>query len=550
MKAAMTDDEFEVLRRVLEKVAGLVHDTTRRDSLNFSVMSRVDATGCSSVAAYLGLLAGPKGELERQRLIDAVTIQETHFFRNPPQIRALRQHVLPELIRRCVTHDRPLTIWSAGCSTGEEPYSLAMLIREVLPMATREHVRILGTDVSHRALELAATAQYGQRAVQMAEPVDLARWFTGVGENYLVRDDVRELVEFRRHNLVTEAPPFAPGEVDLVLCRNVTIYFNRATTKALMSRFHTVLTDGGYLFLGHSETLWQMSDAFTLVPLGDAFVYRRDEPTQPAERRAVLPERRTEEGDPPILLRERRGRPDRRDRADRSHVDGGAANSAGNAESVEGSRSIALPRGPALPPGWPNGVASPSSGNASSPPPKQVPDDARKPASAAASEHVAAARLALAAGRYADAVAAAESAARADSLLVDPHLVAGEALVNLGRDGDAVKELRQAVYLQPDCAPAHLLLAGALDRLGEPAAAGRAYRAAAATVAELPAEKVAVFFGGREAAELVELCIRLAMQAERAARTNDIKRAASRTANRAAGDHGDGSPDATKGRDR
>jgi chemotaxis protein methyltransferase CheR len=99
---------------------------------------------------------------------------------------------------------------------------------------------------------------------------------------------------------------------------------------------------------------------------------------------------------------------------------------------------------------------------------------------------------------------------RSNSLLVEPHLVAGEALVNLGRDADAVKELRQAVYLQADCAPAHLLLAGALDRLGEPAAA---------TVSELPQELVAAFFGGREASELVELCIRLAMQAERAART-------------------------------
>jgi chemotaxis protein methyltransferase CheR len=103
-------------------------------------------------------------------------------------------------------------------------------------------------------------------------------------------------------------------------------------------------------------------------------------------------------------------------------------------------------------------------------------------------------------------------------------LIAGEALVNLGRDADAVKELRQAVYLKADCAPAHLLLAGALDRLGEPAAAGRAYRAAAATVRSLPGDLVSAFFGGREASELVELCIRLAMQAERAARSKGMAR--------------------------
>lgn len=514
MKAPMTDDEFGILRRILEKAAGLVHDESRRDSLNFSVMSRVDACGVSSVASYLALLAGPNGVAERQKLVDVVTIQETHFFRNPPQIRALRQHVLPELIRRAVSQDRPLKIWSAGCSTGEEPYSIAMLVRELLPMATREHVRILGTDVSESALEIARAARYGARAVQMAEPLDLARWFTISGDTYSVRDDVRELVELRQQNLVTDELPFEPGEVDLLLCRNVTIYFNRATTKLLMSRFHTILADGGYLFLGHSETLWQMNDAFTLVPLGDAFVYRRDAPRPAPERRAVLPERRTEEGDAPILLQERR-------RADRRHRPDGSEPATG--------RSIALPRG-ASQPGWPQ-LSTPSK-----------PDQAGRRAAAravpgvgaeSASEHVAIARLALAAGRYADAVVAAARAVRADSLLVDPHLVAGEALVNLGRDADAVRELRQAVYLQPDCAPAHLLLAGALDRLGETAAAGRAYRAAAATVAELPAEQVAVFFGGREAVELVELCIRLAMQAERAARTKDMKRGLAGGAGRA-----------------
>jgi chemotaxis protein methyltransferase CheR len=491
----MTDEEFDILRRILEKAAGLVHDETRRDSLNFSVMSRVDATGVGSVAAYLGLLSGPHGDSERQRLIDSTTIQETHFFRNPPQIRALRQQVLPELIRRSVAKDRPLTIWSAGCSTGEEPYSVAMLVRELLPMATRDHVRVVGTDVSAAALDFAAAARYGARAVQMAEPLDLARWFTVSADSYVVRSDVRELVELRLQNLVTEPLPFEPGEVDLLLCRNVTIYFNRATTKALMARFHTVLADGGYLFLGHAETLWQMSDAFTLVPLGDAFVYRRDDPEKATEKRAVLPERRTEEGDAPILLQERRNRADRRKRSAPSSAQG-----LSNADGAGRGRTVSLPRGTALPPGWP--VVGRSS----------------------ASDHVAAARSALAAGRYADAVVAAARAVRADSLLVDPHLVAGEALVNLGRDADAVRELRQAVYLEPSCAPAHLLLAGALDRLGEPAAAGRAYRAAAATVSELPAEKVSTFFGGREAGELVELCIRLAMQAERAARTKDMAR--------------------------
>jgi chemotaxis protein methyltransferase CheR len=512
----MTDEEFEILREILEKSAGLVHDASRRDSLAFAIAGRMEATGTISVGGYLDMLAGSQGAAERQHLIDVVTIQETHFFRNPPQIRALRQHVLPELIRRSVASDRPLTIWSAGCSTGEEPYSVAMMIRELMPMATRDHVRILGTDVSASALAFAEAGRYGRRAVQMAEPVDLARWFNVAADSYAVRDDVRNLVELRLHNLITEAPPFEAGEVDLLLCRNVTIYFNRDTTKSLMGRFHTALSDGGYLFLGHSETLWQMSDAFTLVSLGDAFVYRRDDRS---DRRATLPDRRTEAGDPPILLTERR--------------------TTGGRRPEDGGPSIALPPGTALPGNWvPGAVPPPSLPGPSARPvvpaprpdpgsrPFGLPERRRRTPSDKAGEvpdpkapdPIATARGALAAGRYEDVVVAAMVAAKQNPMSVDAHLLCGEALVNLGRDADAVVELRQAVYLRADCAPAHLLLAGALSRLDEPAAAGRAYRAAAATVGGMPADKVAAFFGGRGADELVELCIRLAMQAERAAR--------------------------------
>jgi chemotaxis protein methyltransferase CheR len=546
MRYLMTDAEFDLLRRILEGAAGLVHDESRRDSLVFSVSGRIEATGAASVAAYLGLLAGPSGAIERQRLIDVVTIQETHFFRNPPQIRALRQHVLPELIRRSVALNRPLTIWSAGCSTGEEPYSLAMLVRELLPMATPEHVRIIGSDVSASALDFARAATYGARAVQMAEPIDLGRWFDVARDSYVVRDDVRELVELRLHNLITEPPPFAPGEVDLLLCRNVTIYFNRATTKALIGRFHATLSDGGYLFLGHSETLWQMSDAFTLVPLGDAFVYRRDDGP---EARVTLPDRRTEAGDAPILLQERRGRSERRRRSGADSKPGAASSSdTGPGSGRPGSSGLTLPAGQALPGGWPPAGGQPMTLPTGQPSRALPPQGRREPtgtdgpraaarrelgaaaagragstgagtADTTTADFLTKARNALTGGRYAEAVVAAGRAAKADPMLVEPHLIAGEALVNLGRDGDAVKELRQALYVQSDCAPALLLLAGALDRLGEPAAAGRAYRSAAATVGDLPPEKVAGFFGGRDAAELVALCIRLAMQAERAART-------------------------------
>ncbi|MCW2613464.1 MAG: methyltransferase, CheR-type, partial [Frankiales bacterium] len=286
----LRDADLDRLRTVLARAAGLVFEDSRRDSLGYCVTERMRATGAPDVRAYLALVE-PSGSPELQPLLDEVTIQETHFFRNPPQVRALRQHVLPELVREADTRGRRIRIWSAGCSTGDEPYSIAMVLRELLPSTAGWDVKVIATDISAGALATARAATYGPRALHLATPEQLARFFTRTADGrHEVRPEVRELVEFRHHNLVREAPP--EDGLDLVLCRNVTIYFSRETTRELVSRLHGGLRDGGYLFLGHSETLWQVSDAFRLVTLGTgegaAFVYRRLDPTA-ADRRSVLP---------------------------------------------------------------------------------------------------------------------------------------------------------------------------------------------------------------------------------------------------------------------
>src|SRR4051812_43022765 len=279
-RVALSDDQFTAISRLLHDAAGLAFDESRRESLAYSVGERMRAIGVADVSAYLAMVVDARGAGERQALLDEVTIPETHFFRNPPQIRALRAHVLPELLRQAADK-RQLRIWSAGCSTGEEPFTIAMLVRELLSTYSGWDVRIIATDVSTRALAAAQQARYAERAFVMTDPLDRQRFFYLDAEsgNYVVRDEVRELVEFRHHNLVTDAPP-EPGQLDAVLCRNVTIYFDRGTTKRLMHRLHDCLRDGGYLFLGHAETLWLVSDEFKLVSIGDAFVYRRGVSTE------------------------------------------------------------------------------------------------------------------------------------------------------------------------------------------------------------------------------------------------------------------------------
>src|SRR4051794_24105396 len=411
------------------------------------------ASGCGDVRAYLDLVSGPAGTDERQALVDEVTIPETHFFRNPPQIRALRTHVLPELLRHAAS-TRRLRIWSAGCSTGEEPYTVAMLLRELLPATSGWDVQVLATDVSTRAIAAAEAGRYGERAFVMTEPVDQQRffWLDTDSRDFVVRDEVRDLVEFRHHNLVTDPPPFGPGEVDLVLCRNVTIYFDRTTTKRLMQRLHGSLHDGGYLFLGHAETLWQLSSDFALVSLGDAFVYRRADPD--SERRAVLPDRRTEDEPRPTRADRRRGPVDRR---------------------AVATLVQTLP----------------------SPDP------------------LVAVRTAVAEGRYADAADLAADVVTVTPLRSEAHYLHGLALCNLGNDGQALVMLRKAVYLDADDGFAHFLLGGCLERLGEHVAAVRSYRAAAATLGSRPVDSVAPELGGRSVSELAALCHQLANRLSR-----------------------------------
>ncbi len=467
-RVVLSDAAFLTLRRVLARTAGLVFDESRRESIAFSVAERLHATGLSSVADYLALVDGRGGDpVERQRLVDAVTIQETHFFRNPPQVRALRQTVLPGLADHAQQAGRALRVWSAGCSTGEEPYSLAMLLREVAPTARAD---VLATDVSERALAAARRAVYGRRAVQMATPDQLGRFFVEHGNGtYGVRPAVSELVRFAHHNLVTDLPPYAEGEVDLVLCRNVTIYFGRDTTRELVRRFARVLRPGGFLFLGHSETLWRVSQEFGLVTLGTgdsaAFVYRRlpaDRTHKVDERRSVLPDRRTGSDPTPSAG------PDRRR---------GLRRLPALVDLTVGESVAALPE--AVDP-----VALPTDG-------------------------IEAARSALQCGRYEQAAELAALVAADAPLLADAHYLRGVALASLGRDPEALTDLRKAVYLEPSDGFAHFLLAGVLGRLGDPLAAAREYAAAADTLGRRPGDTTAPELGGRSVDELRALCLRL-----------------------------------------
>lgn len=455
----LTDAEHAALAGFLAQQAGLVFDQSRRLALSAIVTERLAETGAADLGAYLAQIASPGGEDERQALLDAVTIPETHFFRNPPQMSALERRFMPELLRRAVARGRPLTIWSAGCSTGEEPYSLAMIAAEVaatLPQAPE--IRVVATDLSSQAVAAARRARYSGRSLTLVDEARLRSWFAKQKDgSYAVVPEIRDLVDVRMHNLVTETPPFDPGEVDLVVCRNVTIYFARDTMRDLVGRFHGVLSAGGYLLVGHAETLWQVTDAFTLVTLGDAFAYRKDvaaslEPA--AEEPPAEPE-------PPRRVVRR-------------------------APDVRGRYPDAHPR--------------------PRPPADSMPDPDH------ANDLLRLAREALEQTRYAEAARLAAAAAHASPFEVDAYLVEGRARATVGDDEGSLVALRKAVYLAPQNGHARFLLAGALARCGEHAASAREYRAAAQTLPDAAEQDLADLLDGCDVAELVALCQRLAAE--------------------------------------
>jgi chemotaxis protein methyltransferase CheR len=458
----LTDEEYAATAAALVRLAGLVFDASRRAALSAVVHDRVESTGHASVFSYLSWVESPSGYVERQGLLDAVTIQETHFFRNLPQVDALRREVLPSLIARARSSSRPLTIWSAGCSTGEEPYTLAMLMLELFAQTAPVPVRIIGSDVAESALAVARQGVYAGRTIDLAEPGAAERWFDRVEAGFSVKREVRNLIEFQLHNLVTDQPPCDAGEIDLIVCRNVTIYFGRDTTRDLVSRFHRSLTEGGYLLLGHAETLWQVSDAFSLVPVGEAFVYRKD--AQPSRTHRNQP-RLT----PTVTPAAGRSMPPKRGVRDVLRA------------------PVRLPR--------------------RAPQPVQPTLPARVPSPL---DDLATARQALAAGRYAEAASLAERATAAHPLLVDGYIVEGRALSNQGDDDGAIAALRKAVFLDPRAAHAHFLLATTLSRVGDPAGASLSFASAAETLPTSSPETLAELLDGRAVSDLVDLCRQLA----------------------------------------
>ena len=265
------------IRDLVYQVAGIFQPDNKLRLLEDRCSKRMQALGVSSLREYYECLTiRPVRQAELVSLLNEITIGETCFFRNQPQLDAVRNIVLPHILEaRSKLPLRQLRLWSAGCSTGEEPYTLAMLLMEESARLKGWTFEILATDLNERSLAHARKGVYGTYSTRNLTAYFKQKYFTGSGEEMQVRPEVQASVKFSRLNLLDDARmPFMKG-IDLIMCCNVLIYFDGVSKRHVIQHFYNNLLPHGYFFLGHSESLFGISDDFRLVHFPSATAYVR-----------------------------------------------------------------------------------------------------------------------------------------------------------------------------------------------------------------------------------------------------------------------------------
>ena len=273
---------FAAVRDLIEARCGLRFDDSQRASLSASVAARMEHLGLVREGDYLDRLRGDAGgivEAELRNLLNLVTVTETCFFRDASQFRLLREHILPTLMSersRRPNSSKRIRIWSAGCSSGEEAYSIAITL-DAMGLFQRcpdWSIEIIATDLNTMALDQARRGVYTERAVRNVEGRLLDDYFVRDGKTFALSEGIKARVTFEFGNL-TKTPMPSTGPQDIVFCKNVAIYFHPDVTRKLLEGLHGTLAPDGYLLLGHAESLWQVSDDFTLVEHDRVFCYRK-----------------------------------------------------------------------------------------------------------------------------------------------------------------------------------------------------------------------------------------------------------------------------------
>lgn len=271
---AMTEEEFRLLRDLIHAHCGIWFRDDLRYLLERRLAPRLQIHGLPSYLDYHRFVRfDPRGLGELDEATDLLTTNETYFHREPMQLRAFTRQILPELARERA-RERSLRVLSAGCATGEEAYTIAILLR-ASGLFEGWELEVVGADISRRCLAVARAGAYGEHAFRSPEGKAMRRWFHLRSGKWVVDEAVRRTVRFTAANLLDDRGLAGVGRVDVAFCRNVMIYFEVGARRRTLKRLHERLRPGGWLLLGHSESLLNVSADFELVHLDDDLVYRR-----------------------------------------------------------------------------------------------------------------------------------------------------------------------------------------------------------------------------------------------------------------------------------
>ena len=262
----LSDANFELYRDLIYKESGITFTPTNRSILESRLKERLREKGLTSMSEYLEKVKASKDELTG--FLDSITTNLTRFFRNQAHFDALEKYVIPELINNIKKIPGTIKIWSAGCSTGEEPYTIAMLLSEILPKAW--NFEILASDISLKCLMTAKEGFYAENRIVGVPDNYLAKYFDKVDGGYKIHPDIQAKIKFDYHNLKNDSQQ---RNFDIVFCRNVIIYFDEAAQLTVMNHFWNSMASRSFLYIGHSESLFGMNTKFEFLKTEWATLY-------------------------------------------------------------------------------------------------------------------------------------------------------------------------------------------------------------------------------------------------------------------------------------
>ncbi|MDD0812512.1 protein-glutamate O-methyltransferase CheR [Curvibacter sp. RS43] len=274
MAAIITDEDFQKFREFFYRKTGIQFENSKRYFVDKRLIERMEATDNKLFRNYFTMLRFQASGEELQTLTNLMTVNETYFFREEYQFKCLVDSILPELVSKRRS-DKPLRIWVIPSSSGEEPYSIAIYLLERWADINRYDIEIIASDIDTRILESAKLGLYGDRAVSHLPEAYRQKYFRRSAAGYQLIDDVRHAVEFSRVNLSDRADTRAFRHFDVVFCRNLLIYFDDVSRKAAAETFFDALNPGGFICLGHSESMSRISSLYRVRKFPEAIVYQK-----------------------------------------------------------------------------------------------------------------------------------------------------------------------------------------------------------------------------------------------------------------------------------